>query len=122
VYDPSDRSPPLGVDPGDLAALHPSDSGCFAQILAITFASATVRSDRVVAVTLDCSAGHRGPLRVTSMTPGFDVEMLPDRARDRGQVIAAIRIHRRLGTIRRLCLLRFSVGSASAVASITVLH
>jgi hypothetical protein len=111
---------PFGPHPDDLAELSPSESGRFSHIRAIAFASTTIRSDRVVAVTLSCTGGHRRAISVESETPGFDVELLPERSQRRGQVIVAIRVHRRLGTIRLRCRLRFCIGDACGVASITV--
>ena len=92
------------------------------QIRSVSVASSIVRSDRVVAVTLGCLGGHRRAVKVESLTPGFEIDMLPERARQGEMIILGVRIHRRLGTVRRLCLVRFSLGGASAVASITVLH
>lgn len=91
------------------------------QILSVAFATSTVRSDRVVAACLRCTGAQRHRVTVDALTPGFAVDLLPQRAHEDDRILLGIRIHRRLGTVRRLCLVRFSVGEAAAVASITVL-
>lgn len=113
---------PFGPQARELHERRASESGRYSHIESIAFASDTVRSDHVVAVTLECTGGHRRAITVESMTAGFEVELLPERSQERGQILVAIRIHRRLGTIARLCVLRFNVGDATAIASITVTY
>ncbi len=113
---------PFGPHADRLHGQQASESGRFSHIETISFASDTVRSDHVVAVTLECTGGHRRAISVESMTAGFEVELLPERSQERGQIIVALRIHRRLGTIARLCVLRFTVGDATAIAPITVTY
>jgi hypothetical protein len=98
-----------------------TDPNAATQILSAAFATSTVRSDRVVAACLRCTGAQRHRVTVEALTPGFAVDLLPERAHDDDRILLAIRVHRRLGTVRRLCLVRFSVGEAAAVASITVL-
>jgi hypothetical protein len=97
------------------------DPNAATQILSVAFATSTVRSDRVVAACLRCTGAQRHRVTVEALTPGFAVDLLPERAHDDDRILLAIRVHRRLGTVRRLCLVRFSVGEAAAVATITVL-
>ena len=106
------------TDPGEL----PSPAlNARTQILSVAFATSTLRSDRVVAARLQCTGAHGQRVRAEAITPGFTVDLLPQRSHEQGRILLAVRIHRRLGTVRRLCLVRFCVGDAAAVASITVL-
>lgn len=113
---------PHDVGPRAVAVSTPAANSAPLQIRSVSFASSTVRSDRVVAATLDCVGGQRRAVSAEPLTPGFEIELLPQRAREDGRIVLAVRIHRRLGTVRRLCLVRFCVGDAAATASITVLH
>ena len=108
---PGGRSPAGGSD----------DEGGF-RIRSVSFACATIRSGRVAAAKIACDGAFPGWVRCTPVTPGFDVEILPERTYQQGEIIVGLRIHRRIGAPRRLCLIRFDVGNASAKASITVLH
>jgi hypothetical protein len=99
----------------------PSSFTIVSEIRAVSFSTATIRSGRVAVAKVDCSGIRPRELRVEATRPGFVVEVLPHRARHGRFVILAVRIHRQLGTPRGLCLLRFSAGSVSASASLTVL-
>lgn len=94
----------------------------FAEIRAVSFSTATIRSGRVVVAKIDCTGIRPHDIRCESVSPGFSAEVLPNRARQGRFVILAIRIHRELGTPRGLCLLRFSAASTSSLGSLTVLR
>jgi hypothetical protein len=91
------------------------------EIRGVSFATATLRSGRVAVAKIDCTGIRPQDVRCEATSPGFTLEVLPNRARQGRFVLLAIRIHRELGTPRSLCLVRFGAGSASARASITVL-
>jgi len=91
------------------------------EIRAVSFTTATIRTGRVAVAKIDCTGVRPQDVRCEPSRPGFTVEVLPRRARQGRVVLIAIRIHRQLGTPRGLCLLRFTAGTASAQASITVL-
>jgi len=91
------------------------------EIRAVSFSTATIRSGRVAVAKIDCSGIRPRDVCCEPARPGFTVELLPNRIRQGRFIILAVRIHRQLGTPRALCLLRFSGGSASALASLTVL-
>ena len=112
---------PLLLARTDSTGLSSPHAGATPQILSVAFATSAVRSNRVVAARLQCTGAQRSRVTAEAMTPGFDVDLLPQRSQDDGRILLAVRIHRRLGTVRRLCLVRFCVGQAAAVASITVL-
>lgn len=112
---------PLLLSRTDSTALQSPSIGATTQILSVAFATSTVRSDRVVAARLQCTGAQGERVTAEAATPGFTVDLLPQRSHDDGRILLAVRIHRRLGTVRRLCLVRFCVGHAAAVASISVL-
>jgi hypothetical protein len=91
------------------------------EIRAVSFSTATIRSGRVAVAKIDCSGIRPQDVCCEAARPGFTVETLPNRTRQGRFIILAVRIHRQLGTPRALCLVRFSAGSASASASLTVL-
>lgn len=103
------------------AASTPAASTPQAEIRAVSFSAATIRTGRVVVAKIDCTGVRPQDVRCESARPGFVAEVLPIRARQGRFVILAVRIHRGLGTPRGLCLLRFRAGSASSLASLTVL-
>lgn len=90
--------------------------------LSVSFEASTIRSDRVAVATIDCAGAHAEDVHCHPVTPGFEIQLLDERVVQDGLIIVGLRIHRRIGAIRRLCLVRFSVRGVSAVASITVLH
>lgn len=92
------------------------------EILSVSFESSTIRSDHVAVAKIDCVGAVPEDVICHAVTPGFEIQVLDERAVQDGLIIMGLRIHRRIGAIRRLCLIRFSVGGASAIASITVLH
>lgn len=102
---------------------NPSSSslGIVTEIRAVSFSTATIRTGRVAVAKVDCSGIKPQDLRCEATRPGFTVEVLPDRTRQGRFVLLAIRIHRQFGTPRSLCLLRFSAGPTTALASLTVL-
>jgi hypothetical protein len=106
VAPPTSASPTLGIVP---------------EIRAVSFSTATIRSGRVAVAKVDCTGIRPHDVRCEAAQPGFVVEVLPRRARQGRFVIIAVRIHRQLGTPRSLCLVRFHAGSATALASLTVL-
>jgi hypothetical protein len=103
-----------------LSTSRPSTIAIASEIRAVSFSTATIRTGRVAVAKVDCT-GIRPRDICVEARPGFTVEVLPTRARQGRFVILAVRIHRQLGTPRGLCLLRFSAGSLSASASLTVL-
>ena len=92
------------------------------EILSVSFESSTIRSDHVAVATIDCVGAHPDDVTCHAVTPGFEIQLLEERGMQDGHIIVGLRIHRRIGAMRRLCLIRFAVRGASAVASITVLH
>lgn len=92
------------------------------QILSVAFESSTIRSDRVAVAKLECVGVLPEDVSVHPVTPGFEIQLLEERAMQDGLIIVGLRIHRRIGAVRRLCLVRFSIPGDSAIASITVLH
>lgn len=91
------------------------------EIHAVSFATATIRTGRVAAARIECSGILPEDIRCEATRPGFLVEILPPRMQQGRCVILAIRVHRRPGTPRGLCLVRFSAGATCALASLTVL-
>lgn len=92
------------------------------EIRAVSFPTATIRSGRVAVAKIDCSGVLPEELRCDPARPGFTVEVLPTRAREGRHILLGIRVHRKPEANRDLCLLRLSAGSASSLASITVLR
>ena len=99
----------------------PSPAAITPEIRGVSFSTATIRSGRVAVAKIDCSGIRPQDVRCEATQSGFVAEVLPNRTRQGRFVILAVRIHRQLGTPRGLCLLRFSAGTASALASLTVL-
>jgi hypothetical protein len=91
------------------------------EIRSVAFARSTLRTGRTVAARVHCDARDPTGLRCEAVTPGFIVELMPERARHDDHLLVGLRIHRRLGIVRQLCLVKFSIGEATATASITVL-
>lgn len=91
------------------------------EIRGVSFSTATIRTGRVAVAKVDCTGIRPYDVRCEAASSGFTVEMLPNRARQGRFILIAVRIHRHLGTPRGLCLLRFSAGSVSTQASLTVL-
>jgi hypothetical protein len=91
------------------------------EIRAVSFSTATIRSGRVAVAKIDCTGIRPQDVRCEASRSGFVVEVLPNRVRQGRHVILAVRVHRQLGTPRALCLLQFSAGAATALASLTVL-
>ena len=117
------RSIPPGPGAGGFGSSRRSaDDADAPRSLSVSFAVSTIRSDRVAVAKIDCPGALPHEVAAFAVTPGFEVDLLEERAVSDGLIIVGVRIHRRIGAIRRLCLVRFSVGRLSATASITVLH
>ncbi len=91
------------------------------EIRAVCFSTATIRSGRVAVATIDCSGLAPEDIHCEITSPGFVLDVLPTRTRQGRNVILGVRIHRNLGALRSLCLVRFHAGSQGARASVTVL-
>ncbi len=65
---------------------------------------------------------HGADVRCEAMSTGFILHVLPQQTvqAEGEQLVLAMRVFRRMGTPRGLCLVRVSVGDSSAVGSITV--
>ena len=108
----------IQTPPTTLAPASPRTSP---QIRSVSFSTSTIRTGRVAVAKVDCEGIHPQDIVCESTSHGFDVQPLPTRARQGRFVIIGIRIHRRLGAPRSLCLVRFRAGSQTAAASVTVL-
>lgn len=88
----------------------------------LAFSTATIRSGGMAVAKVRGLHLHGADLKCESMSSGFIVDVLPQHAvQEEGeQLVLAMRIFRRMGTPRALCLVRVSIGGSSAVASITV--
>lgn len=88
----------------------------------MAFSTATIRSGGMAVATLKGSNLHGADVRCEAMSNGFIVDMLPHHTvqAEGEQLVLAMRVFRRMGTPRGLCLVRVSVGTSSAVGSITV--
>ncbi len=93
-----------------------------ALIEGLAFSTATIRSGGMAVAKLRGLHLHGADLKCESMSSGFIVDVLPQHTvQEKGeQLVLAMRIFRRMGTPRALCLVRVSIGGSSAVASITV--
>lgn len=91
------------------------------EIRAVSFSTATIRSGRVAVAKIDCSGIAPHELRCESTSHGFELQVLPTRARQGRFILVGVRIHRRLGTPRNLCIIRFEANGLSSSASLTVL-
>lgn len=90
------------------------------ELRSVCFSTATIRSGRVAAAKIDCSGIPPEHVTIEPLSQAFEVQVLPTRARQGRFVLLAIRIHRRLGAPRSLCVLRVSAAGQSVSASITV--
>ncbi len=88
----------------------------------LAFGTATIRSGGMAVAKVRGLHLHRGELQCESMGSGFIIDVLPQHAVQQAgeQIVLAMRIFRRMGTPRGLCLVRVSIGGSSAVGSITV--
>lgn len=91
-----------------------------ARIESIRLQSAMVRGPAAILAWINVANGDASQLEVRSGTPGFQVDWT-QQAESKNQVLLSLRVIRVAPTRRRLCLLRFRIGSSSAAASITVL-
>ena len=93
-----------------------------AHIESVAFGTATIRSGGMAVATLRGSNLHAADVRCEVMSTGFIVDVLPHHTvqAEGEQLVLAMRVFRRMGTPRGLCLVRVSVGTSSAVGSITV--
>ncbi len=88
----------------------------------LAFSTATIRSGGMAVAKIRGAHLHGAEIECESMNGGFIIDVLPQHAvQEEGeQIVLAMRIFRRMGTPRALCLVRVSIGGSSAVASITV--
>ncbi|MEX1362419.1 MAG: hypothetical protein AB1Z98_04790 [Nannocystaceae bacterium] len=91
------------------------------EIRAVSFSTATIRSGRVAVAKIDCSGIAPYELVCESSSTGFDLQVLPTRARQGRFILVGVRIHRRLGAPRNLCIIRFAASGQCSSASLTVL-
>lgn len=93
-----------------------------ANIKSIAFAGATIRSGGVAVARIRGTCLDAGQVKCETLSHGYLLDVLPDHIVQRGgtELVVAMRVYRRLGTPKPLCLVRISVGSATSVASITV--
>jgi len=98
------------------------DQGKESQIEGLAFSTATIRSGGMAVAKVRGLHLHGADLKCESMSSGFIIDVLPQHTvQEEGeQLVLAMRIFRRMGTPRALCLVRVSIGGSSAVASITV--
>jgi|GEM_PF-2388457 len=88
----------------------------------IAFSTSTIRSGGMAVAKVRGSNLQGADVRCEAMSNGFIVDVLPHHAvqSEGEQLVLAMRVFRRMGTPRALCLVRVSVGDSSAVGSITV--
>ncbi|MCR9159450.1 MAG: hypothetical protein ACE37F_22905 [Nannocystaceae bacterium] len=100
----------------------PSSAGGVPHIEGMAFSTATIRSGGMAVATLRGTNLHSADVRCEAMSTGFIVDVLPHHTvQAKGeQLVLAMRLFRRMGTPRALCLVRVSVGDSSTVGSITV--
>ncbi|MEM6293596.1 MAG: hypothetical protein AAGA54_20145 [Myxococcota bacterium] len=93
-----------------------------AEIEGIAFAGATIRSGGVAVAKIRGRNLNAADVRCEAMSKGFILDVLPDyTVQSEGEeLVLAMRVFRRIGTPRALCLVRVTIGSTSAVGSITV--
>lgn len=98
------------------------DDGRESLIEGLAFSTATIRSSGMAVAKIRGLNLHGADVKCESMSSGFIIDVLPQHAvQEKGeQIVLAMRIFRRMGTPRALCLVRVSIGGSSAVASITV--
>ena len=89
-------------------------------IEAVSFQGATIRSGGVAVARLRGRNIAPGDVTAAPANAGFVIDILPERTEQGDELVLGIRIFRRMGTPRGLCLIRFTAGPATAVASITV--
>lgn len=106
----------------DRSGRHRGDDPETPTALSVSFEASTIRSDDVAVARVDCMGIRPDEVHCYAATPGFEIHVLEERALVEDRIILGLRIHRRIGAIRRLCLVRFAVRGMSATASITVLH
>lgn len=101
---------------------HASTTPAQPRIDAIAFAGATIRSGGVAVARIRGEWLDAGRVHCEVLSHGFLLDVLPNHiVQGRGtELVVAMRIYRRLGTPKPLCLVRLSVGGATSVASITV--
>ncbi|MBV1856887.1 MAG: hypothetical protein KUG77_00650 [Nannocystaceae bacterium] len=100
----------------------PEDDGKVPVIEGLAFSTATIRSGGMAVAKIRGVNLQQADLKCESMSSGFIIDVLPQHSvQEEGeQLVLAMRIFRRMGTPRALCLVRVSMGGSSAVASITV--
>ena len=98
------------------------DAGEASLIEGLAFSAATIRSGSMAVAKVRGLHLHGADLKCESMSSGFIIDVLPQHTvQEEGeQLVLAMRVFRRVGTPRSLCLVRVSIGGSSAVASITV--
>ncbi len=91
-------------------------------ISAVQFQGSTVRSGNVIVARLRGTQLDPYAVQCIPESPGFALEVLPERTMQSGELLLGLRLYRRIGTARGLCRVRFSIGDVSVMTSITVLH
>lgn len=88
----------------------------------VAFGAATIRSGGMAVATIRGANLERADVLCEALSSGFIVDVVPQHTvqAEGEQLVLAMRIFRRIGTPRGLCLVRVSMGDSSAVASITV--
>ena len=88
----------------------------------IAFSTSTIRSGSMAVAKVRGQHLHGVDVRCEAMSSGFILDLLPQQTvQSQGeQLVLAMRVFRRMGTPRGLCLVRVSVGDSSAVGSIAV--
>jgi hypothetical protein len=89
-------------------------------IESVSFQGSTIRSGGVAVARVRGRDLDPDAVRCDGANAGFVVDLLPERTEQGNELVFGIRIFRRMGTPRGLCLIRFRCGPATAVASITV--
>jgi hypothetical protein len=97
-----------------------ADSDALPVIESVAFQGSTIRSGGVAVARLRGRDLDPHTVRCDGANAGFVVDLLPERTEQRDELVLGLRIFRRMGTPRGLCLIRFSCGPATAGASITV--
>lgn len=92
------------------------------EIEAIAFSTSTIRSGSMAVAKVRGQHLHGADVRCEAMSTGFIIDVLPQQTvqAEGEQLVLAMRVFRRIGTPRGLCLVRVSAGDSSAVGSITV--
>ncbi len=107
------QRPPLPLRSADASDAVPT-------IEAVSFQGSTIRSGGVAVARLRGRDLDAHGITCEGVNAGFVVDLLPERTEQGDELVLGIRIFRRMGTPRGLCLIRFGCGPAQAVASITV--